>query len=37
MIIGIAARHLHVISFREFTKCGLVVTVFTLVIAWPYV
>ncbi len=37
VIIGIAARHLHPISFWEFTKYGLVVTVFTLVLAWPYV
>jgi Na+/H+ antiporter NhaD/arsenite permease-like protein len=37
VIIGIAARHLHPISFWTFTKYGLVVTVFTLVLAWPYV
>jgi Na+/H+ antiporter NhaD/arsenite permease-like protein len=37
VIIGIAARHLHPISFWEFTKYGLIVTIFTLVLAWPYV
>jgi len=37
VIIGIAARHLHPISFWEFTKYGLVVTTVTLVLAWPYV
>jgi Na+/H+ antiporter NhaD/arsenite permease-like protein len=37
VIIGIAARHLHPISFWEFRKYGLVVTTFTLVLAWPYV
>jgi Na+/H+ antiporter NhaD/arsenite permease-like protein len=37
VIIGIAARHQHPISFWEFTKYGLVVTIFTLVLAWPYV
>jgi Na+/H+ antiporter NhaD/arsenite permease-like protein len=37
VILGIAARHLHPISFWEFTKYGLVVTAVTLVIAWPYV
>lgn len=37
VIIGIAARHLHPISFWEFTKYGLLVTSLTLVLAWPYV
>jgi len=37
VIIGIAARHLHPVSFWEFMKYGLVVTVFTLLIAWPYI
>jgi Na+/H+ antiporter NhaD/arsenite permease-like protein len=37
VILGIAARHLHPISFWEFTKYGLVITAVTLVIAWPYV
>ncbi len=37
VIIGIAARHLHPISFWESTRYGLFVTVVTLVLTWPYV
>jgi Na+/H+ antiporter NhaD/arsenite permease-like protein len=37
VIIGIAAKHGHPISFWEFTKYGLMVTAFTLLVAWPYV
>jgi Na+/H+ antiporter NhaD/arsenite permease-like protein len=37
VLIGIAARHLHPISFWTFAKYGLIVTVFILVLAWPYV
>ncbi|WP_336204489.1 ArsB/NhaD family transporter [Nonomuraea sp. LPB2021202275-12-8] len=35
--IGIAARSGHPISFWQFTKYGLVVTVFSSVLAWIYV
>jgi Na+/H+ antiporter NhaD/arsenite permease-like protein len=37
VILGIAARHLHPISFWQFTRYGLVVTAATLCVAWPYV
>jgi Na+/H+ antiporter NhaD/arsenite permease-like protein len=37
VVIGIAARHLSPISFWQFTRYGLVVTAYTLLIAWPYV
>ena len=37
VILGIAARHLHRISFWQFTRYGLVVTAATLLVAWPYV
>ncbi len=37
VIIGIAARNGHPISFWKFTKYGLVVTVVTIAIAWVYV
>jgi Na+/H+ antiporter NhaD/arsenite permease-like protein len=36
VVLGIAARHGHPISFWRFTKYGLVVTVVTIGIAWPY-
>lgn len=36
VIIGIAARNGHPISFWRFTKYGLVVTVVTVAIAWLY-
>ena len=36
VILGIAARNGHPISFWEFTKYGLVVAVVTIAIAWPY-
>lgn len=35
--IGIAARTGHAISFWQFTRCGIVVTVLSTVIAWGYV
>ncbi len=37
VIIGIAARNGHPISFWHFTKYGLVVTTVTIVIAWGYI
>ena len=37
VIIGIAARNNEPISFWTFTKYGVVVTVVTVVLAWPYV
>jgi len=37
VVLGIAARNGHPISFWEFTKYGLVVTVVTIFLAWPYV
>jgi Na+/H+ antiporter NhaD/arsenite permease-like protein len=37
VVLGIAARNGHPISFWEFTKYGLVVTVVTIAVAWPYV
>ncbi len=36
VIIGIAARNSHPISFWEFTRYGLVVAAVTLVLAWVY-
>jgi len=36
VVLGIAARNGHPISFWEFTKYGIVVTVVTIAIAWPY-
>ena len=36
VVIGIAARNGHPISFWHFTKYGLVVAVVTIAIAWPY-
>ncbi|MFY9913214.1 MAG: ArsB/NhaD family transporter [Nocardioidaceae bacterium] len=37
VIIGIAARNGHPISFWKFTKYGLVVTTVTIAIAWGYI
>ncbi|WP_456697158.1 SLC13 family permease [Aeromicrobium sp. P5_D10] len=37
VVIGIAARHGHPISFWHFTKYGLIVTAYTLIMAWLYV
>ncbi|WP_020573633.1 SLC13 family permease [Actinopolymorpha alba] len=37
VIIGIAARNGEPISFWKFTKYGAVVTVVTVILAWPYV
>lgn len=37
VVIGIAAKHHHPISFWHFTKYGLIVTVYTLGMAWIYV
>ncbi|HEX8304568.1 MAG TPA: ArsB/NhaD family transporter [Jatrophihabitans sp.] len=36
VIIGIAARNGHPISFWKFTKYGLIVAVITIAISWPY-
>lgn len=36
VVIGIAARYGHPISFWRFTKYGLVVAVTTVALAWPY-
>ena len=36
VVIGIAARNGHPISFWHFTKYGLVVAFVTIAIAWPY-
>jgi Na+/H+ antiporter NhaD/arsenite permease-like protein len=36
VIIGIAARNGHPISFWRFTRYGLVVTAVTVTIAWAY-
>jgi len=36
VILGIAARNGHPISFWQFTKYGIVVAVVTIAIAWPY-
>ncbi len=37
VIIGIAARNGHPISFWQFTKYGLITATVTIAIAWPYV
>ena len=37
VVVGIAARSGHPISFWHFTKYGLVVTAVTVTLAWPYV
>ncbi len=37
VVLGIAARHGHPISFWTFTKYGILVTVTTVAIAWAYV
>ncbi|HYO34304.1 MAG TPA: ArsB/NhaD family transporter [Nocardioidaceae bacterium] len=37
VIIGIAARNGHPISFWQFTKYGLIVAVVTIAISWPYI
>ena len=36
VVLGIADRAGHHISFWQFTRYGLVVTVVTIVLAWPY-
>jgi Na+/H+ antiporter NhaD/arsenite permease-like protein len=36
VVIGIAARSGHPISFWQFTKYGLVVTAVTIALCWPY-
>jgi Na+/H+ antiporter NhaD/arsenite permease-like protein len=36
VVTGIAARSGHPISFWHFTKYGLVVTVVTITLTWPY-
>ncbi len=36
VVLGIAARSGHAISFWQFTKYGLVVTIVTVALAWPY-
>lgn len=36
VVLGIAARNGHPISFWQFTRYGLVVTVVTIAVAWPY-
>jgi Na+/H+ antiporter NhaD/arsenite permease-like protein len=36
VVIGIAARNGHPISFWHFTKYGLVVAIVTIAISWPY-
>jgi len=36
VVIGIAARNGHPISFWQFTKYGLVVAFVTIALAWPY-
>jgi len=37
VIIGIAARNGHHISFWKFTKYGLIVASVTIAISWPYI
>ncbi|GAA1833668.1 ArsB/NhaD family transporter [Luedemannella flava] len=37
VVLGIAARHGHPISFWQFTRYGTVTTLITVVIAWGYV
>jgi Na+/H+ antiporter NhaD/arsenite permease-like protein len=36
VVIGIAARNEHPISFWEFTRYGSVVALVTVVLSWPY-
>jgi Na+/H+ antiporter NhaD/arsenite permease-like protein len=36
VVLGIAARNGHPISFWQFTRYGLVVALVTIAIAWPY-
>jgi Na+/H+ antiporter NhaD/arsenite permease-like protein len=36
VVLGIAARYGHPISFWQFSKYGLVVAVTTIALAWPY-
>jgi Na+/H+ antiporter NhaD/arsenite permease-like protein len=36
VVLGIAARNGHPISFWQFTRYGMVVAVVTIAIAWPY-
>ena len=36
VVIGIAARNGHPISFWKFTKYGIVVTAVTVTLCWPY-
>ncbi len=36
VVTGIAKRAGHPISFASFTRCGLVITAITVLIAWPY-
>jgi Na+/H+ antiporter NhaD/arsenite permease-like protein len=36
VVVGIAARQGYPISFWQFTRYGIVVTVVTVVLAWPY-
>lgn len=36
VVLGIAARNGHPISFWEFTKYGMVVAVVTIALSWPY-
>ncbi len=37
VVLGIAARNGHPISFWQFTKYGLIVALVTVTISWPYV
>lgn len=37
VVLGIAARNGHPISFWKFTKYGIVVATVTIAIAWVYV
>lgn len=37
VVLGLAARHGEPISFWEFTKYGIITTIFTTLIAWGYV
>jgi Na+/H+ antiporter NhaD/arsenite permease-like protein len=37
VVIGIAARQGYPISFWQFTRYGIVVTVVTVLLAWPYI
>jgi Na+/H+ antiporter NhaD/arsenite permease-like protein len=36
VVLGIAARNGHPISFWQFTRYGLVVTAVTVALCWPY-